>query len=110
MAAGYDVKADYAEYMGGANDFAHARMAKKLVDAKRAAKEQGGQDPHDADVLGEAGETPMDDGAPAADAAIESEEGAPPMMDGAGEKIPVEVTPEELAMLEEMRAAKKPQA
>jgi hypothetical protein len=100
----YDPKADYAEYMGGASDYANARTAKKLIDAKRAAKEQGGQGAHDADVLGEAGETPMDDGAPAADAAIESEEGAPVAGGEGGGKIPVEVTPEELAMLERMRA------
>ncbi len=100
----YDIGKDNEDFLHGANDFAHARMAKKLVDAKKAAKAGGGMPP----------EAPVEAGEPDGDE-LPAEGDAPPLAEppveaepGAGEKIPVEVTPEELAMLEQLRASKAP--
>ncbi len=96
----YDMKQDYGEYMGEANDYAHARLAKKMIDQKRKgpAAAPAGEPDGDEDMAPEVAEV------------AEAAEGdAPPAdteADPEGGKIPVEVTPEELAMLEEMRAAK----
>ncbi len=104
----YDMKKDYESYMGGANDFAHARMAKKLVDQKRAARDapppmEGGGDTGGDMAAEEQGETTAPE-AGMGDMPPSEPDGDEAM--GGGDKIPVEVTAEELAMLEKMRAAK----
>ncbi len=100
----YDMSADHAEFLGGANDFSHARLAKKLMEGKRAAK------------AGPPAEMPPEEGAEGAPEGgeglalggdvDEAAEAIVPEGGEGGEKIPVEVTPEELAMLEQLRASK----
>lgn len=54
----YDHKKDYEEYMSGAQDFAHARLAKKLMDKKRKAKMMGGHSEEHESPADEAAESP----------------------------------------------------
>ncbi len=93
----YDMSADHADFLGGANDFSHARLAKKLMDGKRAAK-AGPPAPEGAPESGE--------GLALGGDVDEAAEGIVPEGGEGGDKIPVEVTPEELAMLEKLRASK----
>ncbi len=92
----YDIGKDHEDFLHGANDFAHARMAKKLVDAKKAAK-AGGDMPPEAPI--EAGEPDGDEMPPEGDA---------PPMDAPPEMPPEGEPGAELALLEKLRASKAP--
>ncbi len=103
----YDMGKDHEDFLKGANDFGHARLAKGLMDKKRAAKAAGatapppgGDAPPEAPMEGE----PSPEMAPEPGGEEMPAEGAPPP-DAKG-KIPIEVTPEELALLEKLRASK----
>ena len=90
----YDHKKDYEEYMGGAQDFAHARLAKKLMDKKRKMKMMGGHSEEHESMADEMSESPAEQSMEAA-AGTEKHH-----------KISIDVTPEELAQLKAMRSGK----
>lgn len=106
----YDQKKDYEEYMSGAGDFAHARLAKKLIDQKREAKKAramgGGAPMEDMEsaAMGagdeEASETVADEMSESpVDQDLEAASGTE-----MHEKMTIEVTPEEFAKLKAMRS------
>lgn len=107
----YDRNKHYEEYMGGAQDFAHARIAKNLVAKKKAAL-AGDESGMGASAGGDAG-APMADAAEMGEsaAAEAAETPAEQSLEAAAgteghEKLTVEVTPEEMAALEAMRSGK----
>ncbi len=107
----YDMGKDHEDFLKGANDFGHARLAKGLMDKKRAAKAAGAMSPPPGDAppevpdaAGALGGEPPAEMAPEPGGEEMPAEGAPPP-DAEG-KIPIEVTPEELALLEKLRASK----
>lgn len=117
----YDVKKDYEDYTSGAQDFAHARLAKKLVDRKRAEKAARagggmpmGPGPNGMDDAGGADGALMADGDEEASESVVDEMSESPaeqsLEAAAGtemhEKIPMELTPEEVAQIQAMRAGK----
>jgi len=56
----YDHKKDYEEYMSGAENFAHARLAKKLMDKKRKMKMMGGHSEEHESMADEMSESPAE--------------------------------------------------
>jgi hypothetical protein len=114
----YDPKKDYEEYTSGAQDFAHARLAKKLVDQKRQAKMGGGMPmgpgPEGMGDAAGADEALMANGDEEASESVVDEMSESPaeqsLEAAAGtemhEKIPMELTPEEAAQIQAMRAGK----
>lgn len=114
----YDQGKHYEEYTGGAQDYAHARMAKRLVDQKMKARQMGGApedmggEPAEESPMAEASEE-LADAAPVASEGMGEPDGDEMMSAGEpdgdeapGGKITVELTPEELAHIKAMRAAK----
>lgn len=86
---------DPDEFVRGAGDYGHARLAKKMIDEK-----MGAMKPHaepDADDMG--GPSDMDaDNMPGG---LSGEE----MAEGEG-LVPMELAPDEVALIEKLRAAK----
>lgn len=110
---GYDTGKDYEEFMGGAPEFAHAQIAKRLIDAKRKAKAMKGMggdpmggDSHmggapDADPMDEEMHETVTDELSESPAEQAHERAAGTEMH---EKITMELTPEEAAKIQAMRS------
>lgn len=105
---GYNAGKDQEQYLRGANDYSHARLAKQMIGEKRAAKAGAPSGATTVDPLAEAAasETQRPGDVPESGPEVPTEGAEPLGEPGAEGKIAVEVTPDELAMLEQLRASK----
>lgn len=101
----YDIGKDKQHFLGSVRDFGHQRLAKQMVDAKRQAKAAppaaAMEDAEGAEMAG----AEMEGDLAAEGGELLAEAGAEDAPEG-GELIPVEVSPEELEILQKLRAAR----